>query len=81
MKCDLSKEAVFKCLKDAGCTDEDALDIIKYCENNETQKELSLLSKQRNRLMDELHESQKKIDCLDYLIYQIEKENCCCHKK
>ena len=28
----------------------------------------------RCHLMDQLHESQTKVDCLDFLVYQIEKE-------
>lgn len=32
---------------------------------------LVLLEKHRKKLLDAVHENQKKIDCLDYLIYQV----------
>lgn len=34
---------------------------------------LSALGKHRKELLDEVHTNQKRIDCLDYLIYKIEK--------
>ena len=35
---------------------------------------LMMMRKDRCRLMDELHESGRKVDCLDYLIRTTEKE-------
>jgi hypothetical protein len=33
-----------------------------------------LLRRHRKKLMDNMHESQKKVDDLDFLIYQIDKD-------
>lgn len=33
----------------------------------------SCFPRQRGRLLEELHAQQKQIDCLDYLVYQLEK--------
>ena len=61
-------------LKDAGCD----LDTIRRCETlaqDEKKGELiRLLSLHRRALLDAVHENERRIDCLDYLIYQIEKQ-------
>ena len=60
-------------LKDAGCQS----DIIEVClesfKNEDFLKIYHLLQKYRQNLLDDLHICQKKMDCLDYLLFQIEK--------
>ena len=34
---------------------------------------LRLLTAHRRHLLDTLHQEQKRIDCLDYLVYQMRK--------
>lgn len=34
---------------------------------------IKILNKKRNILLDEIHDKQKNIDCLDYIIYEIKK--------
>lgn len=62
-------------LKDAGCD----LDMICRCEGlaqGEKKGELMrVLSQHRRALLDTVHENEKRIDCLDYLIYQMEKQD------
>ena len=62
-------------LKDAGCD----LDMICRCEvlaHEQKQGELMrVLSLHRRALLDTVHENERRIDCLDYLIYQLEKQN------
>lgn len=52
-------------LIDAGCSK----DLIETC------MELPLLSKQRINLLDSVHNGQKQIDCLDFLVYSINKKH------
>ena len=61
-------------LSDAGCFDETSKDIIRMCESGNMEGALKMMRKDRCRLMDELHESGRKVDCLDYLIRATEKE-------
>lgn len=42
-------------------------------ENKEEKKLANQLSLYRGLLLDDLHQAQYKIDCLDYLLYQLEK--------
>ena len=62
-------------LKDAGC----GPDMICRCEvlaQGEKRGELMrVLSLHRRTLLDTFHENQRRIDCLDYLIYQLEKQD------
>ena len=61
-------------LSDAGCCKEITEDIIRMCKAGNMEGALQMMRKDRCRLMDELHESGRKIDCLDFLIRTTEKE-------
>lgn len=39
-----------------------------------TMEQLRLLAQKREGLLDQVHREEKQIHCLDYLVYQIEKE-------
>lgn len=66
-----SKEAVIQNLKDAGC----APDVIQCCitcmEQGKKNELLKRLEDHRKGLLHKVHEEEKHIDCLDYLVYQI----------
>ncbi|HIX91121.1 MAG TPA: hypothetical protein H9845_09570 [Candidatus Agathobaculum pullicola] len=40
-------------------------------------EQLQLLSQKRAELLDQVHKEEKQINCLDYLVYQIEKAKNC----
>jgi len=61
-------------LADAGCSVSDVSEIIRMYENGSIKNALHLMKKSRCVLMDELHESGRKVDCLDLLIRRMEKE-------
>ena len=44
------------------------------CEAGNMEGAIWIMKKDRGRLMDELHESGRKVDCLDFLIRTTEKE-------
>ncbi|MDE6259829.1 MAG: hypothetical protein K2M42_03040 [Oscillospiraceae bacterium] len=61
-------------LKDAGC-DQETICRCEVLARGEKKAELMrALSLHRRALLDAVHENQRRIDCLDYLIYQIEKQ-------
>ncbi|MCH5264543.1 MAG: hypothetical protein J1F02_01490 [Lachnospiraceae bacterium] len=67
------QERAIQNMKDAGCS-EDTINRFLLCYQAEDVKgELKVLSRHRQDLLDQIHKGQKKIDCLDYLVYQIEK--------
>jgi len=68
-----TKEAVVQNLEDAGC----APDIIECCiacmEQGKKRELLMRLEEHRKGLLHKVHEEEKHIDCLDYLVYQIRR--------
>ena len=70
----MEQKQLEKNLADAGCTRETTKDIIRMFESGNVEGALQIMKKDRCRLMDELHESGRKVDCLDYLIRATEKE-------
>ncbi|MCH1983467.1 hypothetical protein MCG98_12920 [Ruminococcus sp. OA3] len=68
-----SKEELVQNLRDAGCGMETIQDFLLYLDENQKEKQLELLEKHRRRLLSNVHREEKKIYCLDYLVYQIKK--------
>lgn len=67
------KEEIIENLRDAGCS-EVAIDCFlnAFCSGN---KKVSAagLREHRKALLNEMHASQRKIDCLDYFLYLLDK--------
>lgn len=61
-------------LKDAGFEADEILDICRLHDAGNLKDAVRTLRRRRCDLMEELHESQNRVDCLDYLVYQLEKE-------
>ena len=70
----MEQERLRQNLTDAGCIGEVAQKIVQLCNDGKLPDALRLMKKDRCRLMDELHESGRKVDCLDFLIRNTEKE-------
>ena len=62
-------------LKDAGCTEELSRQFMVLQKDGEAEKQIQLLSGHRRHLLDVLHQEERRIDCLDYLMYQIQKRD------
>ncbi len=71
----ISLEDMKKCLEDIGCHQDQIRNFMQYIENKETQKMYQFLRKQRCYLLQNLHQEQKRIDYIDYLIYILKKED------
>ena len=65
----LDRDEMARALRDAGCTEKEAAALLAC--GGEPRRLLELLARHRAALLDEVHKSEKKIDCLDYLVYQI----------
>ena len=59
-------------LKDAGCCGAEINRLLDSA--GEPKQFLALLARHRAALLDEVHRGEKKIDCMDYLIYRMKKE-------
>ena len=58
-------------LKDADCSNAFIEEFFKIKKSGKSKELIQLLYKHKSHLLDCLHDFQKKIDCLDYLIFQI----------
>ncbi len=68
-------ESAVKCnLLDAGCSEVSAAFVDQLVQAGRISDALHELRVIRCNLMDELHQSQRRVDCLDYLIRQTEQE-------
>lgn len=65
----MDSDCVIENLKDAGCE----LFLIDRFLKLEKREQLKLLAAHRKQLLDKLHINQKQIDCLDYLIFNLEQ--------
>lgn len=61
-------------LEDAGCGNELVQQFMELQDKGEEEKQLLLLSDHRKSLLDQIHREEKKIDCLDYLVYRLQKK-------
>ena len=68
-------EKILTNLSDAGCGSEEIQKAKQLYETGDTEALIRYFRKCRCSRMDELHESQRKVDCLDYLIRQTAKAN------
>ena len=65
---------LYQNLLDAGCDEKTIQSCMHYAENSEWSKITALLAKQKDSLLKNVHNGQKQIDCLDFLVYQINKK-------
>ncbi|MCM1386892.1 MAG: hypothetical protein NC231_06170 [Bacillus sp. (in: Bacteria)] len=68
-----SEEDVIQNLKDAGCNQETIQCFMECMEQDDVSGQMHLMKEHRKCLLNKVHEEEKKIDCLDYLVYQMER--------
>lgn len=69
-----SVQPVIRNLKDADCSRRDIDQFLALYQAGRTQEQLALLALHRQKLLDKVHAEEKRINCLDYLVYQIRKQ-------
>ncbi|MCR5182482.1 MAG: hypothetical protein K6D56_05625 [Clostridia bacterium] len=67
-------EKILTNLSDAGCGSEEIRMAKQLYEAGDTESLIRYFRRCRCSRMDELHESQRKVDCLDFLIRQTENK-------
>ena len=65
---------VLQNLKDAGCSDEMVEKFMAFQDSADEEQQIQLLSGHRKHLLEKLHREEKRIDCLDYLLYQMQNK-------
>ena len=68
---EFSVQAVTENLKDAGCDSEMITEF--FDKSRKKDEQLRILKRHRQQLLDRVHKEEKRINCLDYLVYQMTK--------
>lgn len=68
------KQALMQNLIDAGCDTALTEQFVSLVEQGQEKDALALLAKHRKNLLEHCHAAERKIDCLDYLVYHMEKQ-------
>jgi len=71
----VTAEMVIENLKDAGCNKSTIEKFMDCGGNNRKERQLEILEKQRTDLLKRIHKDEKRISCLDYLIYQMNRDS------
>lgn len=58
-----------------GCNSKQIEEIVELYDKGKIEKVRETLSIHRRKMLDNEHNVQKQIDCLDFFLYQIEKED------
>lgn len=69
------RESVIQNLEDAGCGTELIQDFMGWFDKGQQAKQLELLKHQREYLLGRVHKDERRISCLDYLVYQIQGQS------
>jgi protein tyrosine/serine phosphatase len=69
------ESTVVQNLIDAGCDENTIADFMQTIRQGKESEGLRILQLHRRFLLNQLHDEQKKIDCLDYLVYNISKKD------
>lgn len=69
-----TEKIIYQNLIDAGCDNNITKDCMLLFKRGKPTDMLPILKQYRKKLLDSIHKGQKQIDCLDYLIYKIQKE-------
>lgn len=72
---DLKKLSNLCVLYDIGLELETIKKLLFFSQNREVTEEIKILNQYRNTLLDEIHNKQKNLDSLDYIIYEIKNNN------
>lgn len=60
-------------LHELGCSNEMTMQIVNLVQANDMDRATELLRRHKRVLLDELHNSENKVDLLDFLLYQLKK--------
>lgn len=71
----MTKEELEQNLIDAGCSPDQVAAFEGLAKQQKTAEVLELLFCHRRELLRRMHQDQRRIDCLDYLVYQLRTQN------
>lgn len=74
------RNTIIQNMKDFGSDQETINLFLKYFDQGDIAGQKKVIECYRKKLIQKLHEKQKEIDLLDYMVYQLSKCNCSGYK-
>lgn len=65
---------ILSSMSDCGCTEEQASQFLSLKEKCCSESCIRYLKRHRKQLLDEIHQMHRKVECVDYLIRELEKQ-------
>ena len=72
--CGMTKECLRQCLSECGCCCKTADSVIEKIESSDRKGARKILEQKRKEALESLHQEQQKIDRIDFLSWQMDKE-------
>ena len=72
--CGMTKESLRQCLSECGCCCKTADSVIEMIESSDRKGARKILEQKRKEALESLHQEQQKIDRIDFLSWQMDKE-------
>ena len=60
-------------LRDCGCSPKQTKEYLELVESGKPEDQIGFLKRRRNEALDELHNAEEQIYCIDFCIYELEK--------
>ncbi|XOQ51919.1 MAG: Fur-regulated basic protein FbpA [Succiniclasticum sp.] len=67
-------EEIYQNLLDAGYTKSHAARFMTYVNSDDIESQQRDLAVKRTRILEKLHQENRHLECLDYLLYELEKQ-------
>lgn len=71
---DKKDQCIIMCLQEIGCNQITIEKYLKMSKENDIEGMVKMLSCIRCRVLEQIHEKQEKLDCLDYIIFELKKK-------
>lgn len=71
---DMDINEILNCMSDCGCDAVQTEEFLALKENCCKESCIRYLKRHRKCLMEQIHQMSEKVDCVDYLIRELEKE-------
>ena len=72
---DRTLEDKLRCyMKDCGCTPEQAEEYMQMAAGGYMQDQICFMKRHRNQMMARLHTVTRQVDCIDFVIHELEQE-------
>ncbi|MCI8956669.1 MAG: hypothetical protein HFG29_06730 [Eubacterium sp.] len=71
---DKKDQCIIMCLQEIGCNQITIEKYLKMSKENDIEGMVKMLSCIRCRVLEQIHEKQEKLDCLDYIIFKLKKD-------